>query len=196
MTAPVPPRRRRGTTIALTCSLAVCLVLSIGIVAGIVHLVRRDREPAIALEAVELAGFTTVVPTDWADEETTLEGAEILLHRASDDGRQVITIARLEVESTAEELCDTLQDSAEEQGLTGGYSRTLDPIEIDGRPAQVRTWAVQEESGTWSRGDLLCTDGRGGDGPLFLLAENTNEGETARRLPVLEEMLESWRWTD
>jgi len=190
------PSRRRGPVVALTCALAVCLVMIVVIVGGLVILVERRQEPEIALETVELQGFTTVVPADWEDQDADLEGAEIVLRRGSADGEQMITIGRLGTTgSTGQELCDTLQQSAEDQGLTTEYSRSLDPIPVDGREAEVRSWAAQEEDGTWSRGDLFCVDGTADSGPLFLLAENSHGGEKALRLPELEQMLEQWRWT-
>jgi hypothetical protein len=196
MTAASPPRSR-GLVIALACALAVCLVMIVVIVGGLVILVQRGQEPEDALETVELEGFTTVVPAEWEDEDADLEGAEILLRRGSADGEQMITIGRLGTTgSTGEELCDTLQQSAEDQGLTTEYSRSLDPIQVDGREAQVRSWAAEDAEDAWSRGDLLCVDGGADSGALFLLAENSHEGETAQRLPELEQMLEQWRWTD
>lgn len=191
----MPPARSRrtGLIVGLVCACSFSLVMVLVIVGGLVFLLSRSGEQEIATVPLEVEGITTVVPEGWAEiENPTGVGMETLASYESPDTDERLTLVRLEVDLDAQGICETLQDSAKEQGLATESVEVLDPVMVDGVSARHHRWIGYSEQ-RWQHSDAYCMDHD--SGTVFLLAENETD-EEATPTPAGELMLEHWRWTD
>lgn len=176
----------------LACFTVYCLVTITGITAGIVHLtLQRNAEPEIAMVPLELDEFSTVRPADWNEVESTdsLTFTGIVAFQTADETRS-IDISADKLELTPESLCDIMLETAVEQGVASGSAETLDPVTIDGRPAEHRRWS-SEAGGESYVADAYCV--AHGDGSLYILGEVVVP-EGAEPLEEIPLMIEQWSW--
>ncbi|MGO2362605.1 MAG: hypothetical protein ACTH6N_15940 [Brachybacterium tyrofermentans] len=188
-----PPTNRRPQITALACVGVLCLVLVLVIGGGAAYLiVQRTAPDQMETAPLELDGFSTVVPTGWADgEDPRIPSTRLLAALVSPDSQQTLAIARATDDVLEpDDVCSLMLDLAKAKGLATVSAEVLDPVIVDGVDAIHERW-VSFADGQWHQGDMYCM--ADGTSSLLVLAENSSD-EEATESPAAEVMLQNWTW--